>query len=315
MSTATDEPPRPRLRTTRAVRQRVGAEVAALHAGVAHRADLRALGVSSKDVSSEVAAGRWSLAGRHTVVIGTSRLGPQALLWRAVWESGSGAVLDGAAALCAAGLKGFTPECIDVSMPANNRHHGVEGVRLRRMRAVGPIIEAGIPRLRPEIAAVRAAQWARSDRQAALIICLTVQQRLVPPDRLLSAWQGVKRKRRPFVGLVISDVCDGAHSLGELDFARYCRAYGLPEPSRQAVRTLPGGRVYLDVAWESISLVVEIDGGHHALALSPIDDALRQNSVVLAGERVLRIPVLGLRLRPDAFMGQVVAGHRLLAAA
>jgi very-short-patch-repair endonuclease len=76
------------------------------------------------------------------------------------------------------------------------------------------------------------------------------------------------------------------------------------------VRTLPGGRVYLDVAWEDVGLVVEIDGGHHALALAVVDDALRQNDVVLREDRVLRIPVLGLRLAPDRFMAQVVEAHR-----
>ena len=81
-------------------------------------------------------------------------------------------------------------------------------------------------------------------------------------------------------------------------------------PSRQAVRTLPDGRIYLDVAWEDIGLVVEIDGGHHAMALNVVDDALRQNEVVLREERVLRVPVLGLRLVPDDFMGQVVRAHR-----
>jgi very-short-patch-repair endonuclease len=77
------------------------------------------------------------------------------------------------------------------------------------------------------------------------------------------------------------------------------------------VRSIAGGRVYLDVAWDDLGLVVEIDGGHHALALNPVDDALRQNAVVLTGDRVLRIPVLGLRLVPDAFMDQVVRAHEL----
>jgi very-short-patch-repair endonuclease len=75
------------------------------------------------------------------------------------------------------------------------------------------------------------------------------------------------------------------------------------------VRTLPNGRVYLDVGWDEVALVVEIDGGHHALALNPVDDALRQNDVVLAGQPVLRVPVLGLRLMPTEFMAQVVRGH------
>lgn len=303
-------------RTSRAERQRRAVELADQHGGVAHRRDLRAAGLTRFDVASEVAAGRWRAAGRHTVVIGTGDLADEARLWQAVWESGSGAVLDGVSSLLAAGLKGYTADWIDVTMPADNRHHSVDGVRLHRRRAVGTTITAGLPRVRPETATVRAARWAKSNRQAALIVCLVVQQRLVPPDRILAAWESLARKPRvSVIGQVIRDVCDGAQSLGELDFAQLCREYGLPEPSRQVVRTLPGGRIYLDVAWEDIGLVVEIDGGHHALALSPVDDALRQNAVVLAGEPVLRIPVLGLRLAPERFMAQVVEGHRTLRAA
>jgi very-short-patch-repair endonuclease len=54
---------------------------------------------------------------------------------------------------------------------------------------------------------------------------------------------------------------------------------------------------------------VEVDGGHHSLALNSVDDALRQNDVVLQGDKVLRIPVLGLRLMPARFMAQVRRGH------
>ena len=77
------------------------------------------------------------------------------------------------------------------------------------------------------------------------------------------------------------------------------------------VRRGPGGRVYLDVEFTDVGLVVEIDGGHHAQALNPVDDALRQNEVTLDRRMVLRIPVLGLRLTPDAFMDQVVRAHHL----
>jgi hypothetical protein len=61
--------------------------------------------------------------------------------------------------------------------------------------------------------------------------------------------------------------------------------------------------VYLDVEWDG--LVVEIDGGHHLAGLNPVDDALRANELVLDGTPVLRLPVLGLRLQPEAFMAQV----------
>ena len=48
---------------------------------------------------------------------------------------------------------------------------------------------------------------------------------------------------------------------------------------------------------EVLGLGVEVDGGHHALALNPVDDAMRQNEVTLA-PTVLRIPVLGRWLTP-----------------
>ncbi len=299
----------PRRRLSRAERARIGGEVAADHDGVAHRKDLRARGVTRADVRTEVAAGRWRTEGLHTVIIGTGAMSEEARGWHAVWESGPGAILDGVSALQAAGLKGFTHTTIDVSLPRANRRHHVSGVRVRRRQAIGAVAGAGVPRARPELAAVRAAEWASTDRTAVLILCLVVQQRLVPSERLLASWRAVRQsRRRALLDQVVDDICDGAHSLGELDFAAMCRTVGLPPPSRQVVRTGPDGRIYLDVAWEEVGLVVEIDGGQHALALSPVDDALRQNEVTLSADMVLRIPVLGLRLEPDPFLDQVVRG-------
>ncbi|HYN68210.1 MAG TPA: hypothetical protein VES93_15090 [Ornithinibacter sp.] len=220
--------------------------------------------MSRADVRTEVAAGRWTAAGTHS-------------------------------ALQAAGLTGFTSPTIQVSVPMACRRRSCPGVRATRRRTIGPVAGAGIPRVKPEFAAVRAADDAASDRAAVLVLRLVLQQRLTRPDRLEAAWQRVQRSgRRALLDTVIPDICDGAHSLGELDFARMCRRAGLPPPTRQVVRTGPGGRVYLDVAWEDIGLVVEIDGGHHGLALNPVDDALRQNEVTLGADMVLRIPVLGL---------------------
>lgn len=52
-------------------------------------------------------------------------------------------------------------------------------------------------------------------------------------------------------------------------------------------------------------MVVEIDGIHHAWAENVVGDALRQNALALAGDRVLGLPLLGLRLESDAFFGQI----------
>lgn len=302
-----------RRRLPRLERARLAAQVAQEHGGVAHRRELRAVGVSRADVRTEVGAGRWIAIGRHTVVIGNREPVGSARLWHVLWETGAGAALDGASALVASGLAGFEPAVVDVSVPERNRRHRVAGVRRHRRRTMPAVCASGIPRVEVAAAAINAAAWATSHRQAVLLLALVLQQRLTTPDRLLAAWHGsatrVPAARRALLNHALVDLCDGAQSLGELDFAKLCRQHGLPPPGRQAVRSLANGRIYLDVAWAELGLVVEIDGGHHALALGSVDDALRQNEVVLREDHVLRIPVLGLRLMPDRFMAQVVQAH------
>lgn len=297
----------------RALRGSVAGELGALNDGLLHRAELRARGVSRHDIRTEVLSGRWERKGRHTVRIGVGELTGRALLRWAVWESGSGAMLDGAAALVAHGLTGFTLHGIDVSMPRNNRRWRLPGVRVRYRSVMPPSCEVGIRRVRLPQAAVHAALWARSDREAAMLLCLALQQRLLRPEDLALAWRSPRQgRRRVTPDRIVADLTDGARSLGELDFVRECRRYGLPAPTRQAVRSLPGGRIYLDAAWEDIGLVVEVDGGHHALALHTVEDAFRQNEITLGAETVLRLPVLALRLQERRFMEQVVRAYAVL---
>src|SRR5690606_32810009 len=112
-------------------------------------------------------------------------------------------------------------------------------------------------------------------RQAALLLSMTVQQRLATPQELAEAMLRVKRdRRRRFIHDVLLDLMGGVESLGELDVARECRRRGLPEPSRQVGRRGRGGRYYLDVCWEEWGVVLEVDGIHHAWAEHLVDDAL-----------------------------------------
>lgn len=159
---------------------------------------------------------------------------------------------------------------------------------------------------RPVVAAVRAAAWAHTDRQAALILLMTCQQRLArPADMLTYAKSRPRLSRRQVIESVLRDAASGVQALGELDFARLCRKRGLPEPNRQVVRRRPGGRAYLDVEWEAYGVVVEIDGVQHLEPLHTLDDALRQNDVTMGRRVVLRIPNLGLILEEDRFLDQV----------
>lgn len=287
---------------------RVAEDVAADHDGVLSREQLRLLGLSKGHLRTQMRAGRWSAHGRQAVAVHTAGLGQRAR-WRvAVLEVGAEAALDGVSALQAAGLSGYDEPTVHVSVPKGAHPRRLPGVQVHetRLRRPTDVIPAGISRVRPEVAAVRAALWARSDRQAALMVVMAVQQRLTTAQAVQRALGGIRRhRRRPFLNTILRDVIDGAQALGELDFARMCRARGIPAPTRQVVRRGPRGRVYLDAYWDKYRLVVEIEGIHHGAASTQIADALRQNSLSLRRDTVLRIPLLGLRVAPDEFMQQV----------
>ena len=156
------------------------------------------------------------------------------------------------------------------------------------------------------MAAVRAALWARTDREATYVLVLTVQQGLTTPQAIGEELLRVRRDaRRVLLHSVVNELLDGARSLGELDVTRELRRRGLPLPDRQVLRRDRQNRYYLDLYWADYRLVLEIDGIHHTWADSVVGDALRQNALALAGDTVLRLPLLGLRLRADDFFAQV----------
>jgi very-short-patch-repair endonuclease len=166
----------------------------------------------------------------------------------------------------------------------------------------------GIPRTRPAVAAVRGALWAVSDRQAGLLLTMTVQQRLATAEDIGIELLRVRRdKRRRLLHAVVLDLLGGARSMGELDVARLLRRRGLPAPDRQVLRRDGRRRYYLDLYWDRWQLVVEIDGIQHTWAESVVSEALRQNALSLSGDTVLRLPLLGLRLAPEEFLDQIEA--------
>ncbi|NHN56634.1 hypothetical protein G9U51_12670 [Calidifontibacter sp. DB0510] len=282
--------------------------VARCQGGLVSRRQLAELAVSRAAIRAELDAHRWEVRGAQTVAAIPSMHGDDTTWWHAVLEVGRTAALDGVTALAAAGLSNFDDELVHVSVPRFEARLEVPGVLVHNInrRTEGELDGGPLPCVGVGVAAIRAAGWARSNAQAALVMVMAVQQRLLSGEQLMAAAASTRtRARRAFIQQMAFDIGNGAQSMGELDFAQLCREYGLPEPERQALCHGPNGRVYLDVRWPC-GLVVEIDGIHHGEGLNPINDALRQNHVVLQENRVLRIPLMGLRLQPDAFMRQVV---------
>lgn len=279
-----------------------------------NRRRLGDLGVSRHQAAAQVAAGRWAKHGNQTFGMRDAPLEPLGQWWRAVWETGERvALLDGASALQASGLKGWTEDVVHVSVVHRHSIVPIDGVKIHKVarRVECGAIGAGVPRTTPAVAAIRAAHWAVSDRQAATILAMPVQQRLVTGKQLMQTVEVVRgRTRRALIRRLVTDIADGAQSLGELDFAAACRRRGLPVPSRQVVRHGPRGRVYLDVYFDDYGFAVEIDGAGHLWGLAQMDDNLRENQLVIDGDRVLRITLIGLRLNEETVMDQVAAALR-----
>ena len=303
-----EEAVRLEARAVRARRIAAAISLAGRQGGVVSLAQLRGLGVTRAQVRAQLTAGRWQRVHSQVVGVTTGPLTDVGVLWAAVLEGGPQAHLDGASALIAEGLTGFTWDVVRVSVPMHARARSATGLHIARTRRYDPrtVVRSGIPRTRPDVAAVHAALWATSDKQAALVLTMPVQQRLTTPERIGASLLSVHRdKRRTLLHSTVLDLLDGVRSISEAEFAAECRRRGLPKPTRQAVRRGRDGTYYLDVCWEDWGVVVEIDGIQHAWASQVVGDALRQNETTLENALVLRLPLLGLRVAADDFFAQI----------
>ncbi len=283
-------------------------ELAALQDGIVSRRQVYAAGLTRWQVEAQVRGGRWQRVTDQSLCVHTGPLPDRAQRWAAVFHGGPRAQLDGAASLVESGLERFGIDRIRVSVPrgAKARRTPEFDVRQTRRWSAADLAPSGLPRTRPDVAAVRAALWARSDREATLVVTMAVQQGIVRPDDLGRQLLRIRRdRRRGLLHAVVNDLLDGARSLGELDLGAELRRRGLPPPERQVLRRDARNRYYLDLYWPEWKVVVEVDGVHHTWAENVVGDALRQNALALDGDTVLRLPLLGLRLEPQAFYQQI----------
>ncbi|WP_435744248.1 hypothetical protein [Nocardioides sp. SYSU DS0663] len=288
--------------------------LAAQQGGVVSRRQVYRLGVTRWQLRGQVRARRWQLIGDQSVCLHNGVVSDVGHRWAAVFQGGPRACLDGAAALVAGGLQRYEVERIRVSVPrgARVRRTPLYDIRQTRRWSAEDLVRAGVPRTRPATAAVRAALWVATDRQATYVLTSTVQQGLATAEMLGREALRIRRdRRRALVHAVVADLLDGARTLDEAEVVRELARRGIPAPTRQVLRRGTGGRYYLDLCWPDHGVVVEIDGIHHGWVEQVVPDAVRQNDLVLAGDRVLRVPLLGLRLEPDVFYGQI---ERALAA-
>jgi len=240
------------------------------------------------------------------------------MLWAIVLGAGTDAVLGGLTAARLDGLTGFDDGRIHIVVPASRQVRAklpalvvVHRSRALRPAEVHPVRRP--PRTRMPRSILDAASWMRTDNGTRAVLAAGVQQRLVRADDLAAV---VARRgtgpRRALIRATITDIAGGAQALSELDFCRLTRRFGLPEPSRQALRLDSSGRVrWLDACWERAGVVVEVDGLWHMDATAWWADMRRDNELTLSGYRVLRFPAFAVRDHPEAVAAQIAEALRL----
>lgn len=277
--------------------------------------------LTEKAIRHRVASKRWRRVHRRVFVTYGGPLTLRQRQWIAVFAAGPAATgepaacLAGISALQVHGLQGITVDRLDVVVPVTRAFTPPPGVVVHRVRlpAEDRHPASRLPATTIGRAVVDAAAWARSDDQARLVIAASFQQGLVTaPEigRVLDRMPNTHRRR--LIIATTRDAADGSHSLGELSFVDICRLEKLPLPTRQLTFVDRNGRKrYLDAVFDPWRLVVEIDGAHHGDVGQSWDDSERDNSLVLAGYRVLRFPLHMVRQEPRKVAAQIRAALEL----
>lgn len=255
----------------------------------------------------EIDAGRWEVVRRSITIVGAPM--NERSTWRLALSSASPrAALDGVTALRCAGLSGFE-DTIHVSVPRGARVERSAAVRIHHLRDFDEddVQAVDLRRVRPALAALRAATWAVTERAAYTVLAMAVQQRIVGAaelDASLGRLPQHRRRSKAIAGAVV-EIGGGAEALGELDFAQLCRRHGLPRPSRQDRLQRPSGVFYTDARFAAYGVVVEIDGIQHLTVAQARQDHRKHNELQLSGDVVLRVLGAELRCDPEPFMRQL----------
>jgi len=281
---------------------------------VVRRSQLLELGVTRHHVRAQLGALRWCLLDSQVVMLHTGTPTTAQKRWAAVLQCGTVAVLGGLSALAQGGLQGWDRQRTHVLVPAGVRPRAPAEVTLHTTHSLEERDvdrRSGCPATLPARSAIDAARWSRSPREAAGVIMAVVQQGLATPDGLEAALARFdKVKQQVAIEQAINDTRSGHDSVAEADVARLVVRAGLPAPRAQGLVITSVGPRRMDLVVDLPDgqlLVLEIDGPHHADPAVRANDAAKDAAVLADGHRVLRIPLLSVRTRPESIVRQLTA--------
>jgi hypothetical protein len=250
--------------------------------------------------------GTWTRLGDGVALAHSGTPQPRQRSWAAVLHAGCGARLSGDAGLAALGVTGLTIKVHDLVIPpsrtvaAMNERGLTTALHRTSSRPEWELSLRGLPVMRAQVAVLHAAAWAKTDQAAEARLCMAVQQRFTVAQVVREALVHLPRlPRRALIREVLDDIELGAHARSELQFLRFCRSHGVPEPDELQVRVRAGGLLYLDGRYAKQKVSVELDGAHHMEASQWNADAVRSLRLAVArqgtGEQLIRLTSSNLR--------------------
>lgn len=152
---------------------------------------------------------------------------------------------------------------IHLAVPGGRGSRPLPEVVLHRVDRIDRlVVRVGLPRMRPEHAALRVASRAPGPDAVVAALADAVNWRATKPKRLRDALPELPRlPQRRLIAEVIDDLVAGACSVLERGYlVRVERAHGLPTGERQEPRKSVAGWEFRDVVYLLFRLVIELDG-------------------------------------------------------
>ncbi|TNM38716.1 hypothetical protein FHP29_15450 [Nocardioides albidus] len=188
-------------------------------------------------------------------------------------------------------IPGRRPAVIEVAIQHGRKLDVPDGVRIRRTSGLTERVRRNSrpPRIRLEEALIdlMSAQVATGDVAAAFAeLTRACFRRPGLPEAVLRALaQRSRVAGRPIIEGLVTDLRDGACSVLERGYLhRVERAHGLPRGSRQVVSEATGRRTVIDVRYDELGVIVELQGrAVHDTAEAYDADAERDLAEAAAG--------------------------------
>ena len=307
MGCMTKRPPERDKRRTRAAIEAAIAEIATQQRGLVRLEQLVALGLDRRAVTRLVRSGRLHRIHRGVYAVGHAALSREARWLAASMASGEGAALGRRSAGLQWGVSRHHAPLIEVVVPRQRRaQRGIQLLTSRGLHADDVTMHDGIPVTTVARTLVDLTDVLTPHQLTRVIREAEFRRLFDAADTAAAMVRARGRHRLGVLEQAIAMYLDGAggtKSANEDAFVPLAHRAGLGEPRSNA--RVAG--IEVDFSWPGLPLVVEIDGGQHALLPIRRDDDWRDDWLRGAGYTVLRFSEFELAQRPEGIVAALRA--------